>query len=239
MRWVSTRVLPEPAPATMSSGDPSCRTASRCCGLRPSSRAATRLLRAASLAARVSARSADGVALPSGALPGEPDAGTRIARPPVASPRPRIGRRDAGQGEVVEEGAHLASQRTSRHRHRGATTPRDLGGWHRVGSPYWRRDRSGRNGRAHRRPAARRTTAGRLAGRPGRRGPRRRPPRHAVLRHARPVRRPRRRGARRPAGSPDAGPATRGRTRTRAARWGTSRRTSRRSWTTSAWTGSP
>src|SRR6478735_1477890 len=38
MRWVSTRVLPEPAPATMSSGLPSWTTASRCCGLRPSRR---------------------------------------------------------------------------------------------------------------------------------------------------------------------------------------------------------
>ena len=37
MRWVSTRVLPEPAPATMSSGPPSCSTASRCCGLSPTS----------------------------------------------------------------------------------------------------------------------------------------------------------------------------------------------------------
>ena len=37
MRWVSTRVLPEPAPATMSSGPPSWSTASRCCGLSPTS----------------------------------------------------------------------------------------------------------------------------------------------------------------------------------------------------------
>src|SRR5438270_13728016 len=36
IRWVSTRVLPEPAPATMSSGPPWCRTATRCCGLSPS-----------------------------------------------------------------------------------------------------------------------------------------------------------------------------------------------------------
>ena len=35
MRWVSTLVLPDPAPATMSSGPPSWSTASRCCGLRP------------------------------------------------------------------------------------------------------------------------------------------------------------------------------------------------------------
>ena len=40
IRWVSTRVLPEPAPATMSSGAPSCFTAARCCGLSPSSRTA-------------------------------------------------------------------------------------------------------------------------------------------------------------------------------------------------------
>ena len=39
MRLVSTRVLPEPAPATISSGPPWCSTASRCCGLRPRSRA--------------------------------------------------------------------------------------------------------------------------------------------------------------------------------------------------------
>ena len=35
MRWVSTRVLPDPAPATMSSGPPSWSTASRCWGFRP------------------------------------------------------------------------------------------------------------------------------------------------------------------------------------------------------------
>src|SRR5690606_38287395 len=34
-----TAVLPEPAPATISSGAPSCVTASRCCGLSPSRRA--------------------------------------------------------------------------------------------------------------------------------------------------------------------------------------------------------
>src|SRR6266508_2640666 len=38
MRAVSTLVLPEPAPATISSGEPVCTTASRCCGLSPSSR---------------------------------------------------------------------------------------------------------------------------------------------------------------------------------------------------------
>src|SRR4051812_29660942 len=45
MRWVSTRVLPEPAPATISSGDPSWTTASRWRGLRPSSNAAPRAVR--------------------------------------------------------------------------------------------------------------------------------------------------------------------------------------------------
>src|SRR3954452_8544841 len=40
IRCVSTRVLPEPAPAMISSADPSCSTAARCCSLRPSSRAA-------------------------------------------------------------------------------------------------------------------------------------------------------------------------------------------------------
>ena len=38
MRCASTRVLPDPAPATMSSGVPSWTTAARCCGLSPSSR---------------------------------------------------------------------------------------------------------------------------------------------------------------------------------------------------------
>src|SRR3954464_14419151 len=37
MRWVSTRVLPDPAPATMSSGPPSWTTASRCGPFRPAS----------------------------------------------------------------------------------------------------------------------------------------------------------------------------------------------------------
>src|SRR5579875_2058720 len=46
MRWVSTRVLPDPAPATMSSGPPWCTTAARCCGLSPASRPATSLRRA-------------------------------------------------------------------------------------------------------------------------------------------------------------------------------------------------
>src|SRR2546423_10827027 len=40
MRWVSTRVLPDPAPATMSSGPPVCVTAARCSGFRSSSSAA-------------------------------------------------------------------------------------------------------------------------------------------------------------------------------------------------------
>src|SRR3954449_8832768 len=39
MRWVSTRVLPEPAPARMSSGPAPWVTASRCGGLSPSRRA--------------------------------------------------------------------------------------------------------------------------------------------------------------------------------------------------------
>ena len=45
MRWVSTRVLPEPAPATISSGVPACTTASRWRGLRPSSSVAPRAVR--------------------------------------------------------------------------------------------------------------------------------------------------------------------------------------------------
>ena len=36
IRWVSTRVFPEPAPATMRSGLPSCTTAARCSGFSPS-----------------------------------------------------------------------------------------------------------------------------------------------------------------------------------------------------------
>src|ERR1700709_1338235 len=35
MRWVSTRVLPEPAPATTSSGPPRCTTASSWSGFKP------------------------------------------------------------------------------------------------------------------------------------------------------------------------------------------------------------
>ena len=38
IRWVSTRVLPEPAPASTSSGPSPWVTASRCAGFRPSSR---------------------------------------------------------------------------------------------------------------------------------------------------------------------------------------------------------
>src|SRR3954454_8348278 len=35
MRWVMTRVLPVPAPASSSIGPSTCSTASRCCGFRP------------------------------------------------------------------------------------------------------------------------------------------------------------------------------------------------------------
>jgi hypothetical protein len=42
MRWVSTRVFPEPAPATISSGVPACVTAWRWRGLSPSSSDAPR-----------------------------------------------------------------------------------------------------------------------------------------------------------------------------------------------------
>ena len=41
IRWVSTRVLPEPAPASTSSGPSACVTASRCGGLRSASRRST------------------------------------------------------------------------------------------------------------------------------------------------------------------------------------------------------
>ena len=42
MRWVRTRVLPEPAPASTSSGPSPCVTAARCGSLRPSSRRSIR-----------------------------------------------------------------------------------------------------------------------------------------------------------------------------------------------------
>src|SRR5437588_2311949 len=45
MRWVSTRVLPDPAPATTSSGPSVQSTASRCFGLRVSSDGATAISR--------------------------------------------------------------------------------------------------------------------------------------------------------------------------------------------------
>src|SRR5262249_9132014 len=52
-RYVSTRVLPDPAPATMSSGLPWWTTALRCCGFSPSSRVSTSVLMVpASLRAR-------------------------------------------------------------------------------------------------------------------------------------------------------------------------------------------
>jgi len=42
IRVVRTFVLPDPAPATTSSGPPSCTTACRCCGFSPSRRRSTR-----------------------------------------------------------------------------------------------------------------------------------------------------------------------------------------------------
>ena len=45
IRWVSTRVLPEPAPATTSSGPSVQSTASRCCGLSVSSERAAAISR--------------------------------------------------------------------------------------------------------------------------------------------------------------------------------------------------
>jgi hypothetical protein len=51
MRWVSTRVLPDPAPATISSGVPACTTASRWRGLSPSSSAAPRAVRGSTVVA--------------------------------------------------------------------------------------------------------------------------------------------------------------------------------------------
>src|SRR4051795_8567026 len=41
IRWVKTRVLPEPAPASTSSGPSGCVTASRCGGFNPASRSST------------------------------------------------------------------------------------------------------------------------------------------------------------------------------------------------------
>src|SRR4029453_8522684 len=46
IRWVSTRVLPEPAPATISNGDPACVTASRCGPFSPDSNVSGSCLRA-------------------------------------------------------------------------------------------------------------------------------------------------------------------------------------------------
>src|SRR5215204_5808915 len=62
MRWVSTRVLPDPAPATTSSGPPRCTTASSWSGFRPSKSVPTR-----SAGARPSAGGAElaGMARPS------------------------------------------------------------------------------------------------------------------------------------------------------------------------------
>ena len=58
MRWVSTRVLPEPAPATISSGVPACTTASRWRGFRPSSSVAPRAVRGSTVTSAGSSNSA-------------------------------------------------------------------------------------------------------------------------------------------------------------------------------------
>src|SRR5690554_1306051 len=74
MRWVSTRVLPEPAPATMSSGPPWCSTASRCCGLSPSTS------ESGSSGARVGASGAK-CSGSSGASPGTHESSSAADRP--------------------------------------------------------------------------------------------------------------------------------------------------------------
>src|SRR3954452_17137141 len=64
MRWVRTRVLPEPAPARISSGPSPCVTASRWGALRPSSRESI---------AAVSGIAADGSGRPGSSLPAVSD----------------------------------------------------------------------------------------------------------------------------------------------------------------------
>ena len=117
MRWVSTRVLPEPAPATMSSGLPSWRTASRCCGLSPASRASgsmcgnapvcrecpvgtTRTV-GSRLGPRGHARGVDEGGV--GAVPG---GGVHMGIVPV------LARGVVEEAEAVEEGAHVTDQPT-------------------------------------------------------------------------------------------------------------------------------
>src|SRR3954447_13074838 len=91
MRCASTRVLPEPAPATMSSGEPACSTAARCCGLRSTG--------------AVPARGRNAGAVDSG------EAGASIAgmSPPAYEPAPthRPGRADAGCSTDVERPRRL------------------------------------------------------------------------------------------------------------------------------------
>src|SRR4051794_6694424 len=82
MRWVRTRVLPEPAPAITSSGEPSWTTALRCWSLSPSSRRAASSRRPAGRAVAAASGEAGeaSVVIPSILRPGgdeERDGGRR------------------------------------------------------------------------------------------------------------------------------------------------------------------
>ena len=125
MRWASTRVLPEPAPATMSSGPPSCSTASRCCGLSPTS----------SSSGSAPGRLAPGP--PSGPSPAAA-ASAQVGTPAGVDQR-RVGARGGGgvhvrlvarvaEVEAVEEGAHVGVNPTWSRRPRSSTAPRAPGG---------------------------------------------------------------------------------------------------------------
>ena len=107
MRWVSTRVLPEPAPATMSSGEPECTTASRCCGFMPSSSASAcsrrRSARRPAAASSGAASAPGGLrsgrrSVPGGVRTGAPQrGGAGGAREPCRQPGRRAGPGRAGR----------------------------------------------------------------------------------------------------------------------------------------------
>src|SRR5881392_716047 len=78
MRCASTRVLPEPAPATINRGPPACVTAARCSGLRPSRKESAAAVVAA--AASVSGRASETDILPSSLRPASVN--DRLARGP-------------------------------------------------------------------------------------------------------------------------------------------------------------
>ena len=103
MRWVSTRVLPEPAPATISSGVPLWVTAARCGSLSPSS-------------------SASG-SRPAPAVRGAPAVGPRQA--PASGRRLGAARPRRGWEVRREHASHGESMPPVRHRHRRAAPPAD------------------------------------------------------------------------------------------------------------------